>query len=335
MNKILILKNDRIGDLFHSIEGINSIINNHKNYQIEIILSPYSKKTNFLFKVPNVRTSILNYRLSLYEKFFLIKKVFFEKFDKIYILAPKSFYFALPFFCSTKFYAVCVDDLNSVRPYKFLRKKLFKFVVNNRKYKKINESISHLNSRLCKEIGSTNLDVLNKSPVISSLLSQNINLFNNFIHVHYKDSLFKKNSWDLELFVALLKKINNLNFKVVLTSDLGSKNYNNFFLQNFSFLNFENNTSFGVNNFKIIYLHNVNISDLFKVVGMSNLVISPHGAMTALASYLKIKVIDIFDTNITISSFREFKPKNHLNYNFLILKNNSDKVFNKILKFIK
>ena len=89
-----------------------------------------------------------------------------------------------------------------------------------------------------------------------------------------------------------------------------------------------------INNFKIIYLHNINIRDLFKIISMSNLVISPHGTMTVLASYLKIKVIDIFDTNITISSFREFKPKN-LNYNFLILKNNSSKVFNKILKFIK
>ena len=334
MNKILILKNDRIGDLFHSIQGINSIINNHKNCQIEIILSPYSKKANFLFKVPNVKTSILNYRLSLHEKYFLLKKVILEKFDRIYILTPKSFYFVLPYFCKAKFYAVCVEDFNTVRPYKFLRKKLFKFVVNNRKYKKIDESIFDLNSRLCKEINSNNLDVLNNSPETSLLLNQNINIFSNFIHVHYKDSLFKKNSWDLELFVALLKKINELNYKVVLTSDLGSKNYNNFFLQNFSFLNFENNKSFGLDNFKIIYLHNINISDLFKVIGMSNLVISPHGTMTVLASYLKIKVIDIFDTNITVSSFREFKPKN-LNYNFLILKNNSSKVFNKILKFIK
>tara|TARA_B110000967_G_C18868963_1_gene554303 strand:- start:819 stop:1823 length:1005 start_codon:yes stop_codon:yes gene_type:complete len=334
MSKILILKNDRIGDLFHSIEGINSIINNHKNCEIEIILSHYSKKTNFLFAIPNVKTSVLNYSLSLHEKLFLLKRVFFEKFDKIYILAPKNFYFILPFFCNAKFYAVCVDDFNSVRPYKFLRKKLFKFVVNNRKFKKINESISDLNSKLCNEIDFSNLDVLNKSPITSSLLNQNINLFSNFIHVHYKDSLFKKNNWDLDLFVKLLKKISDLNCKVVLTSDLGSKNYNNFFLQNFSFLNFENNTSFGLNNFKIIYLHNINIRDLFKIISMSNLVISPHGTMTVLASYLKIKVIDIFDTNITISSFREFKPKN-LNYNFLILKNNSSKVFNKILKFIK
>jgi ADP-heptose:LPS heptosyltransferase len=334
MSKILILKNDRIGDLFHSIEGINSIINNNKNSQIEIILSPYSKKTSFLFKVPNVETSILNYRLSVYEKIFLLKKVFFGKFDRIYILAPKSFYFVLPFFCSAKFYAVCVDDVNTVRPYKFLRKKLFKFVVNNRKYKKINESISCLNNRLCKEVGSNNLDVLNKSPVISDFLSQNINLFSNYVHIHYKDSLFKKNNWTLNIFTSLLKKINKLNYKVVLTSDLGSKDYNNFFLQNFSFLNFENNTSFGLDNLKIIYLHNINISDIFKIIEMSNLVISPHGTMTVLASYLKIKVIDIFDTNITINSFREFKPKNQ-NYNFLILKSDSDKVFNKILKFIK
>ena len=61
------------------------------------------------------------------------------------------------------------------------------------------------------------------------------------------------------------------------------------------------------------------------------MVISPHGAMTVLASYLNKNVIDIFDTNITSNSFHEFKPKN-LNYKFLILTNDKIKVKNKILK---
>ena len=39
MKKILILKNDRVGDLFNSLDGINSIISDHPNCEIEIILS--------------------------------------------------------------------------------------------------------------------------------------------------------------------------------------------------------------------------------------------------------------------------------------------------------
>ncbi len=37
--KILILKNDRAGDLFTSLKAINKILNKHRNDKIAIILS--------------------------------------------------------------------------------------------------------------------------------------------------------------------------------------------------------------------------------------------------------------------------------------------------------
>ena len=86
-------------------------------------------------------------------------------------------------------------------------------------------------------------------------------------------------------------------------------------------------------NKKTHYLHNINTSDLFKLVSLSNTVISPHGAMTIMASYLKKKVIDIFDTNINIKAFREYKPYNK-NYNFFIIKPDFDKILLKINKFL-
>ena len=43
MKNIIIFKNDRLGDLFHSLNGINYILNEHKNDNIEIYLSNYSK----------------------------------------------------------------------------------------------------------------------------------------------------------------------------------------------------------------------------------------------------------------------------------------------------
>ena len=78
MSKILILKNDRVGDLFHSLKGIYSIIeaNRHNNNcSIEIVLSNFSKEMSFLFKTKNVKTTMLNYNLSLLDKFYLIKKI--------------------------------------------------------------------------------------------------------------------------------------------------------------------------------------------------------------------------------------------------------------------
>ena len=39
MNKILILKNDRVGDLFNSLNGINAILKDNPNTKIAIIFS--------------------------------------------------------------------------------------------------------------------------------------------------------------------------------------------------------------------------------------------------------------------------------------------------------
>ena len=330
--KILILKNDRVGDLFHAIKGINSIINKHKTHNIEIILSNYSKEMNFLFKIKNTKTSFLNYNLNLFEKLYLFKKIFNNNYEKIYILSPKNIYFYLPFLTKSKFYAICVKDFKRDRPNNFLRKKLHRFNINNRTNKRLKDSISNLIENLCNYSSVEFPNLLNNNPNISELLNNNIAKFNNFIHIHYKNSLFVKNNWSIESFNDLLIKISNKNKKIFLSSDFGNNDYNNFFLKNFSHLNFDSGeTKF--NNSNIIYLHNIKINDLFKVISLSDQVISPHGTMTVMASYLKKKVIDIFDISTSINSFREFRPHND-NYNFLILKNSNDKIKNKIINFL-
>ena len=46
--KVIILKNDAVGDLTQSLKAINNIINSHQNKIIEIYLSERSEKFNFL-----------------------------------------------------------------------------------------------------------------------------------------------------------------------------------------------------------------------------------------------------------------------------------------------
>ena len=75
MSKILILKNDKWGDLGHSLKGINSLLNENRDKQIEIILSEISKDLNFLFKVKNVKISYLKYSLNFFDKVKLFLKV--------------------------------------------------------------------------------------------------------------------------------------------------------------------------------------------------------------------------------------------------------------------
>ena len=333
MNKILILKNDRVGDLFNSLDGINAILKDNPNAKIEIILSQISRKLSFLFDINNVTVSYLPYHLTVADKVRLFIKILTNSFEKIYILSPKNFYYYLPLFSRSKFFAITVKNSNKSRPFNYLLKILFRYEINNRDYKKINDSISSLIFNLCssKPISSYN-NILNNTPLCSLLFQKKINLFSNFIHIHYKDSIFKKNGWSIEYFFKLLDNISYKN-KVILTSDYGNFDYHKFFLTKFSHLDFPN-TIDKINSIKNIhYLHNIDTCDLFKLISLSKTVISPHGAMTIMASYLEKKVIDIFDTNININAFREYKPNNK-NYNFLIIKPDFDKILLKINKFL-
>ncbi len=333
MNKILILKNDRVGDLFNSLDGINAILKDNPNTKIEIILSKISQKLSFLFDIENVTVSFLPYHLNFSDKLKLFFKIFNNSFEKIYILSPKNFYYYLPLFCKSKFYAITIINSNKSRPFNFLLKTLFKYNINNRDNKKINDNISSLIFDLCstKQLSSYN-NILNHIPMCSSLFQNNISLFENFIHIHYKDFIFKNNGWTNVSFFKLLDNLSYKN-KIILTSDYGNFDYHKNFLSNFSHLDFDKSINKIDLKKNIHYLHNINTCDIFKLISLSKTVISPHGTMTVMASYLKKKVIDIFDTNININAFREYKPRND-NYKFFIIKPDFDKILFKINNFL-
>ena len=98
MKNIIIFKNDRLGDLFHSLNGINNIMNEHKDDNIEIYLSNYSKSFSFLFDNTKVKVNYLNYNLSLIEKLKIFKIFLNNSIDKVFILSPKNYFFYLSFF---------------------------------------------------------------------------------------------------------------------------------------------------------------------------------------------------------------------------------------------
>ena len=333
MNKILVLKNDRVGDLANALKGINSLLNENRDKKIEIILSDISKDLSFLFKIKNVKITYLNYNLNIFDKVKFFFKVITSNFEKIYILAPKNIYFFLPLICRAKIFAITITNKNKSRPIKYLRSKLYSYKNNNRVKRKVGESISNLIDDLCNKEKKAYPNILNNNPSLSLLLHKNISLLSNFIHIHYKENIFSKNAWTSDDFINLLNSFKDLNYKVIFTSDLGNFSYHNKFLSKFSNLNFDNKVSNLNVKSRIHYFHNINTQDLFKLIDLSNVVIAPHGAMSVLGSYLNKSVIDIFDTNVKSNSFHEFKPKN-FNYKFLILTNNKNKVKNKILNYL-
>ena len=79
--KILIFKNDRTGDLFVSLNAINSILNKHKNDEIKIFLSNINQKFNFLF--PLIKTKIFSMNLNFFDKIWI-----FIYFLEIILIVP-------------------------------------------------------------------------------------------------------------------------------------------------------------------------------------------------------------------------------------------------------
>ena len=100
MSKVLILKNDRAGDLFTSLSLISTLIRDEN--KIKIYLSELNSEFNFFFK--NIETRKTNFNLNFFSKLVIFFDILLNNYKKIYILSPKSFYFFLPLiFKNTKF----------------------------------------------------------------------------------------------------------------------------------------------------------------------------------------------------------------------------------------
>ena len=108
--KVLILKNDRTGDLFVSLKAINRIINKHNNQQIYIFLSNINHKFSFLF--PILKKRIISMKLNLIDKIKIFNYLLFNKIDTIYILTKKFLLLSCIYFRNIKFYAITVKAKN-------------------------------------------------------------------------------------------------------------------------------------------------------------------------------------------------------------------------------
>jgi len=91
--KILILKNDRGGDLLNSISCISSLL--HSNNKVTIYLSQFNFSFAFLNK--NALVKKINYNLNLLNKVSFLYQIIKNNYDEVYILTPKNFYYFLSF----------------------------------------------------------------------------------------------------------------------------------------------------------------------------------------------------------------------------------------------
>jgi len=332
--KVLILKNDRTGDLFVSLKAINRIINKHYDDEILIYLSNINHKFSFLF--PQLKKRIISMNLSIFEKIKIFLYVALNNIDTVYILSPKNFYYYLPFFFrKTKFYGIAIRSLKN-RPNDFLLKYMYKYVKIDRL--KINKRKSSYNIQENLIETTSNKDNLKKD----SQISHKFDYPEKFIFFHYKQNFFKNLlNWDLNNVSSLLEFFNNNYENVLFSSELHNENSNNFFLAKYNTFDFTNNKKYLINKKKIFFLKDIDGYDLFDAVNKSSKIISPEGIITHMGYFLKKPSLALMHFNLRnrrdfisqVISCKEWFPPD--NYNYTVLKKDFDKSLQKLSKRLK
>ena len=331
--KVLILKNDRTGDLFVSLNAINKIINKHYNEDLLIFLSNINHKFSFLF--PKLKKKIISMNLNIFEKIKIFTFIIFNKIDTVYILTPKNFYYYLPFFFrNIKFYAITIKSSKS-RPSSFLIKYLYRYVVLDRIEIKKRKSSYDIQESLIEF--TSNKDNFNKD------LNINCNFVypKKFVFFHYKDDFFKKLlNWDLNTITLFIEFLNNKYEYVCFSSEINNNKINDFFLKEYNCFDFDNYKSLTINKKKIIFLKNIDGYDLFNAINKSSKIICPEGIMTHMGYFLQKPILALMHFRLKnrrdfinqIISCKEWFPPN--NYEYTVLKKDFNKSISKLNKRI-
>ena len=335
--KIIIFKNDNVGDLVHSVPAINNIIFQNQDKEVVIFLSKSSEEFYFLVKNNNSQLKTLSYHLTLVEKIKIFFYLFSHKIEKVYILSPKNFYFYLPlFFLRIKFFGLCVDGVHgNKRPYLFLRKFLYKFVINDRETSKKRKSTQLLQLEL---VNKNKIDNINFNFTLDISMSDKLKKYlpNDYLLVHYKKFFFEELGWGINGLELILIELKRYNLNIVLTKDIEIDQNNIIFRNKYKTYDFKTNKFYN-NASNILFLDNIRGVDLYNVVKYSKKVIAIHGMMTNLAYLCKKPVLDLFhcviknkdDYHSYKNSFYEFKP-NYPGYDFIIPSKNIEKTIKKM-----
>ena len=336
MRNIIIFKNDRIGDLMHSLEAIYFIIQNNKDSIIHIFLSELNYELRNLLIFKNTKIYKVSNKLNIINKIFLFSFFFKKKISQVFILRSESFFFLLPLIFHYKkieFSAICIINENYQRPNNFLKKYLSKYLVNDRGTTKVRKSILALQNELV-ECNAENfkLKKLNNNENLKEFLPKN------YIYFHFNRFKFNERGWDIRELYLILDSLKIFKKKIVISNDINDEKTNILFKKKFSF--FENNESFIIDD-DIFYLPNIKGEDFFNTIKFSDLVIAFHGSITSIAAINDVPVLDIYhmiinnkkELNRYKNSFHEFKFKKN-NYEFTVPNLQISKSIKKIIYLI-
>jgi len=336
---ILILKNDRAGDLFTSLKLISTLANNSS--KLTIYLSELNIGFKFLFK--NFLTKEINFNLNFIDKLKIFFDILLNNYDEVYIITPKSFYFYLPiFFKKIKFYAIVYDSKKRFRPNNFFRKFLFKFKIvyrnkiNRLSYRDV--QLKLIDNNVAVDENYINLTIPDFNPESKKLIA------NEYVFFQFRQRFFDDLNWGIEEFKKIINLLSSRYENVLFSSDIEKNErtffYNNFFEKSFSIINLISNTKSLINDKNIFYLKDLDSLNLFFVIKNSKLSVSKEGVVSHISYFHNKKCYNLF--NFKINNLSDYKHEKisysewykGMNFNFSCLNSNIDKAIKKISKNI-
>jgi len=291
--KILIIKNDFIGDLVLSIPFINNLENKYPNSQIDIIIRSFSeeiiKKNNNISNIIKLDTPWLSRRDSIsYSKLLIFIFKNFRKYDIVYELTIDPRNILLGFFLS-KFRIGFIN-------------RGFGFLLNKKYNRNLENHIVEENLRLLDIDSKSNLLNSNIDYLVDNNYFKNLNLKKKYIVIHPGVSAQARN-WGLDNFIELAKVLSKDNLIIVVEN-------NNNILSKFKSINKN-----------IISIKTNSISELVTIIKNSKLLIGLESLSIHLGATLDKNVIDIH------SGTTPFWIMGPYCKNKLILFNNVDCIF--------
>ncbi|MDA9062681.1 hypothetical protein N9K40_01825, partial [Candidatus Pelagibacter sp.] len=239
-----------------------------------------------------------------------------------------------------KFHALCINGpKNYKRPHEYLRKFLYKYVINDRRAIYKRDHTSEIQNKLTfkNNLNSRKEILVNGSEYLKSHLP------NNYIYFHIKKSITDKLSWDISALKLLFDELLKYYDYVIFTKDLEKDKQLNNINDEFNVIDFNTKQANYKNiNSKIILFDNIQGQDLYYTIRNSAKILAFHGMMTNLGAIEYKKVIDLWFCDINHfndyrnyrNAFYEFKPV-YKGYDFTIPSKDILKTIKKITYSLK
>ena len=292
MQKILIFKTDRIGDLINISPVLFNLRKNSENCQITLVCSKYNssvaKYYNFLHEVIIYKKPFFLFLISNFAS------LFFCKYDLVLQLDGKKYSYFLSFLVRSKKKA-CIRyiKIKKILNFKFIIKRpncITSFFFNHLEdciedYDNINNNLFHYLSLNLKILKNFNLKIFSNDHYLPYKPTTN-NYFNDYILVHIDERWTLFNDKFYQHFEKQIIKISKFK-NIIITCNLESNPY-------FEILN-----KINLNNKNIIFLKKTTVDELINIIYYSNTVISSHtGFIVHVAASFKKKIIDIVSPKI-------------------------------------